>query len=56
MFLDNQAYENVSAVKNGKVYSLESDSLSVPGPRFPNGIREIGRLIYPNKFEDINNQ
>ena len=53
LFLDNQAYENVSAVKNGKVYSLESDSLSVPGPRFPNGIREIATLIYPEKFENV---
>ena len=56
LFLDNQAYENVSAVKNGKVYSLESDSLSVPGPRFPNGIREIGALIYPEKFENVNDK
>ena len=56
VFLDNQAYKNVSAVKNGKVYSLKSDSLSVPGPRFPNGIIEIARLIYPNKFENIDNK
>ena len=56
VFLDNKAYKNVSAVKNGKVYSLKSDSLSVPGPRFPDGIIELARLIYPNKFENINNQ
>ena len=56
VFLDNKAYKNVSAVKNGKVYSLKSDSLSVPGPRFPDGIIELARLIYPNKFENIKNQ
>ena len=56
VFLASKAYKNVSAVKNGKVYSLNSDSLSVPGPRFPNGIIELAKLIYPNKFENINNQ
>ena len=55
-FLDNQAYKNVSAVKTGNVYTIESNSLSVPGPRFPNGIREIATLIYPEKFENVNNK
>ena len=53
VFLDNQAYKNISAVKNRKVYSLKSNSLSVPGPRFPNGIREIAALIYPERFENV---
>ena len=55
VFLENKAYENVSAVKNNKIYSLQSDSLSVPGPRFPDGIIEIAKYMYPNKFEDIKN-
>ena len=55
VFLENKAYENVSAVKNNKIYSLQSDGLSVPGPRFPDGIIEIAKFMYPNKFEDINN-
>ncbi len=55
VFLENKAYENISAVKNNKIYSLQSDSLSVPGPRFPDGIIEIAKYMYPNKFEDIKN-
>ena len=55
VFLENKAYENVSAVKNNKIYSLQSDSLSVPGPRFPDGIIEIAKYMYPNKFEDMKN-
>ena len=56
IFLNNQAYKNVSAVKNDKVYSIESDSLSVPGPRFPSGIREIANIIYPNIFDSTENK
>ena len=55
-FLDNQAYKNVSAVKTGNVYTIESNSLSVPGPRFPNGIREIATIVYPDKFDNVENK
>jgi len=55
VFLDNKAYQNITAIKEGKIYSLQSDGLSVPGPRFPDGIIEIAKFMYPNKFEDINN-
>ena len=55
VFLDNKAYQNITAIKEGKIYSLQSDGLSVPGPRFPDGIIEIAKFMYPNKFEHINN-
>ena len=47
-FKNNPAFQEISAVKNNKIFTLQSDALSVPGPRFPEGINELASLIYPN--------
>ena len=46
-FRDNPAFKEISAVKNNKIFTLKSDALSVPGPRFIDGINELASLIYP---------
>ena len=46
-FMDNPAFKEISAVKNNKIFTLKSDALSVPGPRFIDGINELASLIYP---------
>ncbi|MCH8205510.1 MAG: ABC transporter substrate-binding protein [Chloroflexi bacterium] len=49
-FAGNEAFKDVSAVREGRVFSLPSDTLSVAGPRFVQGIEELARLAYPELF------
>ena len=49
-FTENSAFSDVSAVKEGKVFSLPSDALSNAGPRFAEGIEDLARLVYPDLF------
>ena len=48
--IDNPAFANVAAVRNGQVFDLNSTLLSVAGPRFVDGIEELAQLVYPALF------
>ncbi len=48
VFISNPAFGEVSAVKNGRVFSLPDDALSTAGPRFVGGIVDLARLVYPD--------
>ena len=50
MWLSDNRFANVSAVKKARVYQSPSDKLSVAGPRFVDGIEELAILIYPELF------
>ena len=51
-FLDNPAFQDVSAVKNRRLYSVEPPgALSVFGTRFIEGIESLAKLIHPDQFE-----
>ena len=53
-FLDDPAFQDVSAVKNGRVYVIQPDGIvSVFGTRFIEGIEALARLIYPDQFGAI---
>lgn len=41
----------ISAVKNNRVYLLEDDLVSRPGPRIVDGLLEVARALYPERFE-----
>jgi iron complex transport system substrate-binding protein len=41
----------LSAVKNGHVYGLDSDTLSKPGPRMGIAVELLARAIHPELFE-----
>lgn len=49
-FYSDPAFANVRAVRNRAVVSLPSDSLSIAGPRFMDGVDELARLVYPGLF------
>ena len=49
-FYGDPAFANVRAVRNRAVISLPSDSLSIAGPRFMDGVEELARLVYPGLF------
>src|ERR687898_2687401 len=44
--------KSIPAVKEGRVYSYQSDKILRPGPRVGEGLREIARLIHPECFAD----
>ncbi|MEW6226666.1 MAG: ABC transporter substrate-binding protein [Bacillota bacterium] len=41
----------ISAVKNNRIYLLEDDLVSRPGPRIVDGLLEVARALYPERFE-----
>ncbi len=50
--MEDPAFQDVSAVKNGRVYVVEPDGLvSVFGTRFIEGIEFLARVIHPDRFE-----
>ena len=51
-FLNDPAFQDVSAVKNGRVYVIQPDGLvSVFGTRFVEGIELLAKLLHPDAFE-----
>ena len=46
----NEVFKNSTAVKNGRVYEINADLLSRPGPRLVEGLEQIARDLHPDKF------
>ncbi|WP_077369966.1 ABC transporter substrate-binding protein [Anaerosalibacter sp. Marseille-P3206] len=44
-------FENISAVKNGKVYLLEPNIVSRPGPRIVEALEMVAKAIHPELFK-----
>ena len=44
------ALANVWAVRNKVFYTPSTDALSIPGPRFIDGVEELARWVYPGLF------
>ena len=49
-YTDNPAFADVSAVKNGRIYNINSDFTDIDGPRIVQGLAELGKLLYPDLF------
>ena len=48
---DNAAWQAIGAVKNNRLYFLPQDLfLLSPGLRYPEAVRQMAQLIYPEKF------
>jgi iron complex transport system substrate-binding protein len=47
----NEAFKNSPAMKNGRVYKINADILSRPGPRLVDALEQIAKLLHPEKFE-----
>ncbi len=43
----NEVFKNSPAVKNGKVFSVDADLLSRPGPRIVDALEKIARDLHP---------
>jgi iron complex transport system substrate-binding protein len=46
----NEAFKNSPAVKNGRVYKINADILSRPGPRLLDALEQIAKDLHPEKF------
>ena len=48
--LKRSGWEEISAIKNKQVHSVNSDLIDHPGPRLVEGVEELGKAIYPDIF------
>ncbi|MGI6226590.1 MAG: ABC transporter substrate-binding protein [Peptococcales bacterium] len=48
---DRPNYEALKAVQNNRIYTVEDDLVTLPGPRIVNGLEEIAKAIHPELFE-----
>jgi iron complex transport system substrate-binding protein len=46
----DEAFSGVTAIKDGRVFRMPGEPLSVPGTRFIQGIEDLARQIYPELF------
>ena len=51
MLEEHSAWRETSAVKQGKVFLIDGDLSSRPGPRIVQGLEEIAKIINPELFE-----
>ena len=47
----NEVFKNSPAVKNGRVYKINADILSRPGPRLIDALEQIAKNLHPEKFK-----
>ncbi|WP_085523509.1 ABC transporter substrate-binding protein [Tuberibacillus sp. Marseille-P3662] len=48
--LNREAWQNVGAVKNERVYTINTNLVSRPGPRISKGVVELAKRVYPDAF------
>lgn len=46
----NEVFRNSPALKSGRVYKINADLLSRPGPRLVDALEQIARCLHPEKF------
>lgn len=44
-------WAEVPAIKNKRVYDVDSDTVTRPGPRLIDGVEQLGKIIYPDVFQ-----
>jgi len=49
-FTTHENYQELSAVKEARVLEIDSDLLSIQGPRLAKGLRAIAQLLHPDRF------
>lgn len=47
----NEALKNSPAVKNGRVYKINADIISRPGPRLVDALEQIAKLLHSERFK-----
>ena len=47
----NPAFASLPAVNDGRVYVPDSDAMSIPGPRYVEGLEKLAKWVYPDLFD-----
>lgn len=47
LITERSGWDQISAIKENKLFGLNQDLLTVPGPRITQGLRELAAVIYP---------
>jgi len=47
----NEVFKNSPAVKNGRVFKINADIISRPGPRLVDALEQIAKYLHPEKFQ-----
>lgn len=50
LFKERPGWNEISAVKNGKIYGVNDSIFSRPGPRVAEAVEEAAKLLYPDLF------
>lgn len=45
-------FDVINAVANERIYDVDSDMVSRPGPRLVDGAREVAKAVYPELFDE----
>lgn len=48
-----ERWSNLTAVRQGRLYTIDSDILNRPGPRIAQGLERLARTIHPNAFRPM---
>lgn len=43
-------WENIAAVTAGRIYPIDADIISRPGPRIADAVESLARIFYPDRF------
>jgi len=50
-FMDESRFKNLKAIKNNRVYIVDSDLIDRGGPRLVDALEEVAAAIHPDLFE-----
>lgn len=48
----DRVWSKITAVREGRVYTIDEDTVHRPGPRIAGAVAEMARLFYPERFTD----
>lgn len=51
VFAKRPVWGKITAVKENKVYGVQADAISRPGPRLVDAVEEVAALLYPDLFK-----
>ncbi len=46
-----QGWATITAVREGKIYPVDADALTRPGPRLVDGLEQLAKLLHPELFK-----
>ncbi|HEY8393830.1 MAG TPA: cobalamin-binding protein [Thermaerobacter sp.] len=46
-----KGWEGITAVRDGRIYAIDDNIISRPGPRLVDGLEQIARWLYPDRFQ-----